>query len=117
MDAVIFHIPNGVNMPIPAAMKLRRMGLLSGIPDLGILHSGGKILFLECKAGKGSASPSQIAMFAEMRRLGHRVDVVRDVTEALTFCADVGIRISESVVKDASSLFKQESMGVRRRRA
>jgi len=117
IDAVVFHIPNGVNMPIPAAMKLRRMGLLSGIPDLGILHSGGKILFLECKADAGRLSPTQIDIIDEMRRLGHRVDVVRDVSEALTFCADVGIRISESVVNDASSLFKQETVGLRRRRA
>jgi hypothetical protein len=62
-------------------------------------------------------SPTQIDIIGEMRRLGHRVDVVRDVSEALTFCADVGIRISESNVRDASDLFKQESMGVRRRRA
>ena len=108
-DALVFHIPNGVNLPLPAALRLRRMGLTAGIPDLCVLHSGGKILFLECKAQMGSISPEQNAVFAEIRALGHRVEVVREVVEALRYCGEAGIKVTAPDTLNARDLFKRES--------
>ncbi len=111
--ALVFHIPNGINLAMPAALRLRRMGLKAGIPDLGVLHAGGKILFLECKAQNGSLSPEQIAVFADIRALGHRVEVVREVSEALQYCGEAGIKVTP--VERARDLFKRESAKTGRR--
>lgn len=116
-DALVFHIPNGINMPIASAMKLRRMGLLAGVPDLGILHAKGKILFLECKSADGVDTTSQKNLFPVIRALGHRIEIVRNIAEALQYCDEAGIQFAESNVVDARTLFKQESLGVRRRPA
>jgi hypothetical protein len=110
--ALVFHIPNGVNQPLPAALRLRRMGLTAGIPDLAVLHAGGKILFLECKAQMGSVSPEQNSIFAEIRALGHRVEVVREVAEALQYCGEAGIKVTP--LDRARDLFKRESAKSRR---
>ena len=112
-DALVFHVPNGVNQPLAAALRLRRMGLTAGIPDLVVLHAGGKILFLECKAEKASVSPEQNAVFAAIRALGHRVEVVREVAEALQYCGEAGIKVTPpDRVRD---LFKRESAKIGRR--
>lgn len=115
VDAIVCHVPNGVNMPMPTAMKLRRMGLLSGVPDLCIMHGGGKTLWLECKSGTGSVSPKQRDIIDTMRAMGHRVEVVRTISESLTFCAEAGIAITDTDRHGASALWRAEVSKARRR--
>jgi hypothetical protein len=115
IDAIVCHVPNGVNMPMPTAMKLRRMGLLSGVPDLCIMHGGGKTLWLECKSGTGSVSPKQRDIIDTMRAMGHRVEVVRTIAEALTFSGEAGIAIKDIDKAGASALWRAEIAKVRRR--
>ena len=52
-----------------------------GEPDFVILVPQGKVLLVECKTKTGKLSTEQqgVAMWAE--RLGHRVHVVRSMTE------------------------------------
>ena len=52
-DYLIFSIPNGGSRNKIEASKLKKTGLLSGIPDLIILMPNKEVLFLEMKRQKG----------------------------------------------------------------
>lgn len=55
---IVFHpYNNGVNRN--HQMKMKRLGVLAGIPDLVIIKPGGNVYLLELKAGKGSLQASQ----------------------------------------------------------
>jgi hypothetical protein len=61
----IFAVPNGRFKADPRTIvRLKREGLLAGIPDLCIVRNDGWCAFLEVKAGKGKLSEEQNA-FAE----------------------------------------------------
>lgn len=52
-DYFIFSVPNGGSRNKIEASKLKKTGLLSGIPDLIILMPNKEVLFLEMKRQKG----------------------------------------------------------------
>ena len=52
-DYLIFSVPNGGSRNKVEASKLKKTGLLSGIPDLIILMPNREVLFLEMKRQKG----------------------------------------------------------------
>lgn len=54
-DYLIFSVPNGGSRNKIEASKLKKTGLLSGIPDLIILMPNKEVLFLEMKRQKGGA--------------------------------------------------------------
>lgn len=66
-----FHIPNGQNVGPFVGMKLTRMGLVAGMPDLMLIHKG-HLFALEIKNDKprGKLSPSQIMTIAALREAG-----------------------------------------------
>lgn len=56
--AIVFHpYNNGVNRN--HQVKMKRLGVLAGIPDLVIIKPGGMTHFLELKSGTGSLRDSQ----------------------------------------------------------
>ena len=58
-----FHVPNGIKVSIAKAMRLKAMGLVSGIPDIVIVLPEEKVLWLEMKKQKGgTVSPNQKAI-------------------------------------------------------
>ena len=77
-QGLLFSIPNGANKSIAQAMKFKREGLVSGIPDLmlavpkGIYHG----LFIEMKAAKGKPSANQIKMIGKLRDQYYYVDII-----------------------------------------
>jgi hypothetical protein len=70
------------NMAIRMAMKLKRMGLLAGMPDVDVFWSPGQIGMLEVKNLVGFLQPSQREIHGQLRALGFRVEVVRSVEAA-----------------------------------
>lgn len=55
---LVFHPHNnGVNRN--HQMKMKRLGVLAGIPDLVIIEPGGRVYLLELKSGTGSLTESQ----------------------------------------------------------
>lgn len=57
-------------------------GVLSGFPDLIACLPGGRVLFLELKAPKGTTSAAQDLVHARLYDMGHPVSVIRSVDEA-----------------------------------
>lgn len=65
--------------PILSLRQTRQArGLLSpGWPDITLLLPGGRVVFIELKAGKGRLSDEQKALHAQARYLGHEIHEVR----------------------------------------
>ena len=64
----------GVNLPMPTAMKLKRMGYSSGTPDVMIFEPNKtyKGLFIELKRVKGGTlSPEQEEWINELNKRGY----------------------------------------------
>lgn len=57
----VFHVPNGGLRDPRVAAKLKADGVLPGVPDIGVVLPGGKILWIEVKAPGGRLSEAQIA--------------------------------------------------------
>ena len=82
-----FAIPNGGMRSKATAARLRVEGVQAGVPDICVPGPSGRTTWLEVKHGRGATSAAQDAMHARLRLLGHRVEVVRSVADALAVCA------------------------------
>lgn len=91
--AVWWHTANQGQRTIGAAMKLKRMGLLAGIPDIAVLHAG-KLVFLELKRHGGEASDAQIATAGRLRAAGAYVSFCRTLGEVECALRHAGIPLS-----------------------
>ena len=80
--ALVNHNANSGSTAAHRVM-LQRDGAMPGWPDLTVLLPGGSVIFMEVKSEKGRVSQKQRAVHEYMRRLGHRVAVVRSVQEAV----------------------------------
>lgn len=65
-----------------------KQGFQRGLPDLLIYLPNSKVLNLELKTDKGKQSADQIAMQANLTKLGHNYYVIRTVYEAFAAIAD-----------------------------
>jgi len=76
---IIFSIPNGARTSISVAKKLKKTGLLRGVPDLFIPHvtarDGG--LFIEMKLPKNYPTEHQKVMLIKLEKLGYRVEIAK----------------------------------------
>ncbi len=57
--AFYFHVPNASKAHVSHRVKLKRMGLVSGVADLLFILPGGRIGAIELKMAKGRQSDSQ----------------------------------------------------------
>ena len=71
-DLLIFHIPNGGWRDPRTAVKLKREGVVRGVPDLYVPKHH---LWIELKTEKGKLSPEQSAMHHYLRAIGDTVIV------------------------------------------
>lgn len=72
-------------------MARKASGVLPGFPDIIMALPGGRTIYLELKAPKGSLSPAQHLVHARLRDIGHRVHVVRSVEEVQFILHDAGV--------------------------
>ena len=81
---LLFHIPNGGKRNIREAVKLKRMGVRPGVPDLflSIARGGFHGLWIEMKTPKGQLSKEQRRMMGRLESQGYRVVVCRTWLEA-----------------------------------
>lgn len=86
----IFAIPNGGSRHIAEAVKLKKMGVLRGVPDLFIPHPkrGYSGFFIEMKVGKGKTSDEQNKMIGVFLLNGYAVEVINTFED---FCHKVNI--------------------------
>jgi hypothetical protein len=79
---LIYAIPNGAHMSITQAVKLKREGLVAGMPDLHIPQWS---LFVEMKRAKGGRlSDGQSGIIRHLRDIGHTVIVAKGWEDAAT---------------------------------
>ena len=79
-DALAYAIPNGGLRHKKAAARLKGLGVVAGIPDIGVVHRG-RALFVELKSGRGVMSPAQRSMAQRLVYAGAAVCCCRSVPE------------------------------------
>ena len=79
-----FHVPNEGNRPVSYKVKLKKMGLKAGCPDIIIEYPQGKILYIELKTKKGRLSDSQKLWAIQSKAMGTPHYIVQgEITECL----------------------------------
>lgn len=92
---VWWHTPNGEHRDPRTAAKLKRMGVLAGVPDL-LLLTQGRLYALELKSGGGCSSAAQSAVLSLLRGSGAHCVVAWGVNEALAALEAWGLLTRES---------------------
>ena len=74
---IIFAVPNGGSRNLYEAKNMKESGTLAGVADLVIVGNGGKVLFVEMKAGKNKQEDSQVLFQNKVEKLGHKYIICR----------------------------------------
>ena len=79
--ALIWATPNGGQRHIAVAAKMRKEGVLPGVPDLFIPEARGGYhgLFVEMKSGKNKATPAQVQIMGQLHERGYKCEVVNSL--------------------------------------
>lgn len=87
MGVFYFHVPNqsAGKTTIQRAMRLKAMGVRSGISDLVLIGRDGRAYFLEIKTEKGRLSDSQRAFMAICDNNDWPYGIARSVDDAIRF--------------------------------
>ena len=89
-----FHVPNAGKHHISFRMKMKRLGLRAGVPDLVILPKHGNALFIELKSEKGVIEESQEMWIGWLSQFGYAVAVCRSLDEVQAFLRRCGIGVA-----------------------
>lgn len=84
----IYAVPNGRFRNIQTAMKLKREGVRSGVPDICIPlrgAAGESGAYIEMKHGKNTCSPDQEAYLTGLQEEGYSTTVAYSWESALLF--------------------------------
>ena len=82
-DVLVWHTPNGGKRDAREAALFKAMGVLPGIPDLGLCWAIARIGFMELKAGRNGPTAAQAEMHERLKAMGFLVAIALDVEEAL----------------------------------
>jgi hypothetical protein len=80
-----YHIPNGLRRHILEAKKLKKMGVMPGVPDLCIPIPNKKYhgLYIELKrTGGGLVSPAQLIWIEKLNNNGYMATIANGFDEA-----------------------------------
>ena len=58
---------------------MKESGTLAGVADLIVVGNGGKVLFVEMKAGRNKQEDNQILFQKNVERLGHKYVICRSI--------------------------------------
>ena len=79
-----FHVPNEGKRSVGYNLKLKKMGLKSGCPDIIIEYPEGKLLYIELKTNQGRLSNSQKLWAVQSEAMGTPHYVVKgEVAECI----------------------------------
>lgn len=76
-NLIIFAVPNGGSRNLYEAKNMKESGTLAGVADLVIVGNGGRVLFVEMKAGKNKQEDSQVLFQNKVEKLGHKYIICR----------------------------------------
>ena len=86
----IFAIPNGGKRGMLEAVRLKKEGVVAGIPDIQVSINNGNSIFIELKTRTGKLSVKQKETISLMESLGHNIivcygfdDAVKKTTKAI----------------------------------
>jgi hypothetical protein len=85
------HIASGEKRDIITAVRLKRMGVAPGWPDLMFFHEDGPVAFLELKRHGSKQTEAQAALGDFLRNAGHRYNCVDNFDDAITTLKSWGI--------------------------
>ena len=120
----LHHIPNGGSRNRAEAIKLKQMGVKSGVSDLCLPYPKGIYcgLYIEMKYDKGRHQPSQKEFLTDMAAAGHYVATcytARDAVEVLEKylnlkCLQTHIHVSDSdtAVTETAERMKEQNNSV-----
>jgi len=78
-----FSIPNEhYNISYAQRTTLKKMGLVSGIPDLAILAND-TVYFMELKSTSGKLNKHQKIVIPALRKRGYNVAIIRSLDQAI----------------------------------
>ena len=89
-DLLWHHPANGENRNIVTAVRLKKMGVRAGTPDLCLTLPNGRSAFMEFKGSKGRLSPAQIVFRDNCHKIGAPYALVTDPDDAMTILAEWG---------------------------
>ena len=88
---IVAAIPNGGSRNLFEAVRMKREGVLAGMPDLVICLPKGVTVWVEMKAAKGRISPHQTEIHSRLRILGHLLIVAHSADDALKQLKGAGV--------------------------
>jgi hypothetical protein len=88
--AILYHIPNGEKRGPRVAAKLKRMGVVAGVPDFQCIARG-RVSFLELKRARGRVSTVQSEFCGEAYANGVTTFVARSAQEAVECLQSLGV--------------------------
>ena len=86
-----FHVPNSGQHHVSYRVKMKRLGLRAGVPDLCIIPKAGPVCFVELKAGKNAETEGQEAWLQKLPDYGCPVAVCRSLEEVQQFLFETGV--------------------------
>jgi len=88
---VFTHIASGEKRDMVTAVRLKRMGVAPGWPDLMFFHDEGCVCFLELKRRGGRQTEAQAAIAEFLRDAGHQYNCVDNFNDAVSTLKAWGI--------------------------
>jgi hypothetical protein len=71
----------------------RASGVLTGFPDLTVWLPNGRVILWELKSEKGRISVAQSLVHARLAELGHGVELIRSLEDAMAALARAGVAV------------------------
>jgi hypothetical protein len=80
---LLFAIPNGGHRNIITAKKLKREGVVSGVPDLflSIPRNGWNGFYIEMKSEKNKLTQPQEDFFSQAKKYNYKCEVIRTIDQ------------------------------------
>lgn len=86
-----FAVPNGGKRNLLEAVRMKRLGIRPGIPDLVLIPKAGPWCFIELKSPKGVQSEAQREWAAKLERFNCVTRVCRSLDEVRQFLFELGV--------------------------
>ena len=96
-EGIVFHPANGGLRSKATAGRLKAMGVLAGVPDLCFVLKGGRVGFIELKAGKNDTSDGQDWFGDVVRDLGGEWAEARSIDDVAAALRSWGVKLRGSV--------------------
>lgn len=107
-----FSVPNEGKRTIQTAMKLKAMGLKSGVHDLILLFPNQEIFFIELKTKKGTHSKFQKAFDATVRSYGFKTALIYQDHHRLAILEIAEALKSHNLISQGTYQLTQQKYGM-----